>query len=578
MKSKIIIFLTLLISIHFSCKQGSESDGSIDQKADLIIINCNLFTGVDNLDSNDAILIKDGKILDFGKGEAFPNKQDEKTQIIDAKNNFVMPGFIEGHGHFTGLGMSILNLNFLDSKNWNEILAMVADKIENTESGEWIEGRGWHQEKWDELPSEDLNGYPIHDQLSQLSKDNPVILYHASGHSLFANQEAMDLAGVTNETNDPIGGRIVRDESGNAIGVFEERAMYLISAAYNNYLKNQSQDELQAKWVKAIELAQEECLKKGISSFQDAGASFKNIADYKKMAINGELDVRLWTMVRHDSNTMKGRLQDAKVVNAGNNFFTCNAIKTEVDGALGSFGAWLLKPYNDKSDFEGQNTTDVKEVQAIANLALKNDMQLCVHAIGDKANQVVLDIMEAEFEKIKEPKDYRWRIEHAQHLDPEDIPRFKTLNVIASMQAVHCTSDAPFVEKRLGNTRAKEGAYAWRSLIDAGAVVTNGTDAPVEDVDPLRSFYASVTRKRADNQMEFFTEQKMTRLEALKSYTINNAYAAFEEEMKGTLEIGKLADIVILDTDLLNCSDEDILTTKVKYTIVDGQIKFSAKE
>ena len=243
-----------------------------------------------------------------------------------------------------------------------------------------------------------------------------------------------------------------------------------------------------------------------------------------------------------------------------------------------SFGAWLLRPYNDKHNFTGQNTVTIDEVKTIAQISWERGLQLCVHAIGDRANREVLDIIEATFDTDPERKDLRWRIEHAQHLDTADIPRFKKLGVIAAMQGIHCTSDAPFVVKRLGLERAKYGAYPWRSLIDAGVVVTNGTDAPVEDVDPIESYYASVTRKRSNPDMEFFPEQSMTREEAIHSYTLACAFSAFEEQDKGSLEVGKLADIVVLSKDLVNCAEEEILDTEIQMTIVGGEVKYKKEE
>ena len=291
--------------------------------------------------------------------------------------------------------------------------------------------------------------------------------------------------------------------------------------------------------------------------------------------MDGELDLRLWAMARHGSETLKGKVGNYRKIGVGGDFFTCRAIKSEVDGALGAFGAWLLEPYNDKPGFVGQNTTDIYEVKRIADIALDNDMQLCVHAIGDRANKVVVDLFEERITSKPEGSDLRWRMEHAQHLDTADIPRFAELNIIASMQGIHCTSDAPFVEKRLGYERAKYGAYPWRSLLDAGVVIANGTDAPVEDVDPIESFYASVTRKRIDNGFEFFPEQSMSREEAVYSYTPGNAYAAFEEGIKGSIEKGKYADLVILSQDLINCTDDQILETKILSTIINGAVKYT---
>jgi predicted amidohydrolase YtcJ len=379
------------------------------------------------------------------------------------------------------------------------------------------------------------------------------------------------------ETPNPSGGEIVRDSRGKAIGVFEERAMSIVGQAHQEYLSTLSEEERKAKWLEGIRLAQEECLRKGITSFQDAGSRFYEIDGYKELADAGKFDLRLWVMLRHPYEEMKDRMEGLPVIDYGNGYFTCRAIKSEVDGALGSFGAWLLSSYDDKPDFVGQNTTKLETVSNIADLALAHDMQLCVHAIGDRANREVLDIFADKFAAQPDKKDLRWRIEHAQHIDPADIPRFKEMGVIAAMQGIHCTSDAPFVVKRLGEKRAREGAYPWRSLLDAGAVVTNGTDAPEEDVDPIESFYASVTRKRADTGFEFVPEQAMTRAEAIKSYTLSNAYAAFEEETKGSIEIGKFADLVVLSNNLISCADEEIMNTKVLLTIVDGKIKYDGR-
>ncbi len=542
--------------------------------ADLVILNANLYT-VDKAQPHaSAVAVKEGRITLVGDEALIQPTIGENTQVIDAQGQFVMPGFIEGHGHFSGVGFTALNLNFLDSKNWEEIVAMVEEKIKTAKPGEWIQGRGWHQEKWDHAPERQVHGYPYHDELSAISPDNPVILTHASGHSLFANKKAMEIAGLNKETPNPAGGEIVRGTNNEAIGVFEERAMSVIRAAHRDYLNGLSPEKRTQRWFQAIDLAQQECLTKGITSFQDAGSSFQEIERYKKMAEEGKLDLRLWAMVRHSYDKMHGQLDDFPIIDAGNHFFSSRAIKTEVDGALGAFGAWLLQPYSDKPNFTGQNTTPIEEVERIASLAVKHDMQLCVHAIGDRANRVVLDVFEKSFAKDKSKTDWRWRIEHAQHLNPDDIPRFRNMKVIASMQGIHCTSDAPFVEKRLGEQRAREGAYAWRSLLDNGVIIANGTDAPVEDVNPLPSLYASVTRKRTDTGMEFFTEQKMTREEALYSYTLGNAFAGFEEKEKGSIEVGKLGDFVILSKDLLNCADDEILDAKVLYSIVGGEVKY----
>jgi len=540
----------------------------------MIIVNANIYAVDTVYQSSTAMAIKDGLIVKIGSEDEILKMADDQTEKINAGGKFVMPGFIEGHGHYSGLGYSLINLNFLDSKSWESIVEAVAKKTAEVKPGEWIIGRGWHQEKWDSIPKQNIYNYPFHHTLSEASPENPVLLYHASGHSVYANKKAMEIAGITKETSNPVGGEIVRNSDGEAIGVFEERAMAVFKNKYNEYIASLDQKKLDSIWYKAIQFAENECLGKGITSFQDAGSSFDELDRYEKLAVENKMKVRLWAMMRQPANELEGKVSRYKKINIGNRFYTCNAIKSEVDGALGAFGAWLLEPYSDKPGFKGQNTTDIYDVKKIADMAMQNDMQFCVHAIGDRANRVVLDIYEGVMSKHPDKKDIRWRIEHAQHLSAVDIPRFAKSKIIASIQGIHCTSDAPFVVKRLGTERSKIGAYAWRSLLDNGVIVANGTDAPVEDVNPIKSFYASVTRKREDTGLVFFPEQKMTREEAIYSYTLGNAYAAFEETFKGSLRPGKVADIVILSNDLINCSDDEILNTKVLYTITDGKIRY----
>lgn len=568
MIKQLITFFLLIVGLY-SCSKNERPT------ADIIYENGNIWTVNEAQKTVDAVAVQKGKIIGTGSIEDMKDFRSENTKVIDLEGKFMMPGFIEGHGHFLGFGNSLLKLNFLDSKSWDEIVQMVAKAAEELPEGTWIEGRGWHQEKWTsgELVKNVL-GYPYHDELSALTPNHPVILRHASGHALFANKAAMDIAGVNVETVSPLGGEIVRDAGGTAIGVFEERAMDIIGNAFEYYKSGFSEEELKNDWLRAIEKAEQGCLENGVTSFQDAGTYFYDMEGFLERANAGEMRVRLYSMLRHSASEMAPVLDEYPMIGLGNDFFTCRAIKTEVDGALGAFGAWLLKPYNDKDGFHGQNTTSIDEVRAIAKLAEKHGMQLCVHAIGDRANKEVIDIMELAISK-NPTSDFRWRIEHAQHLDTTDIPRFREFGIIASMQGIHCTSDAPFVESRLGMERAKYGAYPWRSLLDNGVVIANGTDVPVEKIDPLACFYASVTRKRSDTGFEFYPEQSMTREEAVYSYTLGNAFAAFEEDIKGSIETGKYADFVVLSKDLINCSEDEILDTKILYTIVNGEIVYS---
>lgn len=562
---------TLLLVFAVLCACTKEEK----PKADIIYTNGNVWTVDQANERVSAVAILDGKIIAAGSDQEMNAFRSEQTTLFDLEGKFMMPGFIEGHGHFLGFGNSLLKLNFLDSKSWDEIVEMVAKAAEDLPEGTWIEGRGWHQEKWTSGKLvKNVLGYPYHDELSALTPNHPVILRHASGHALFANKAAMDIAGVDVETKSPIGGEIVRDANGVAIGVFEERAMGIISNAFQEYKSGFSDKELKDDWLRAIEQAEQGCLENGVTSFQDAGTYFYDMEGFVERANAGDMRVRLYSMLRHSAEEMAPILDEYPMIGLGNDFFTCRAIKTEVDGALGAFGAWLLKPYNDKDGFHGQNTTSIDEVRAIAGLAEKHGMQLCVHAIGDRANKEVINIMEGSISKNPE-SDLRWRIEHAQHLDTADIPRFRNLGIIASMQGIHCTSDAPFVESRLGMERAKYGAYPWRSLLDNGVVIANGTDVPVEKIDPLACFYASVTRKRSDTGFEFYPEQSMSREEAVYSYTLGNAFAAFEENIKGSIEPGKYADFVVLSNDLITCQEEEILNTKVLYTIINGEVVYS---
>ena len=292
----------------------------------------------------------------------------------------------------------------------------------------------------------------------------------------------------------------------------------------------------------------------------------------KAMADEDKLGIRLWVMVRAGLEREAQKLAQYRMVDYANGHLTVRAIKRSIDGALGSRGAWLLEPYSDKPDSTGLNTTPVEDIRATAKLAMQHGYQLCVHAIGDRANRETLNIFEEAFKADPGKKDFRWRIEHAQHLNPADIPRFGALGVIASMEGVHCTSDAPYVLARLGPKRAEEGAYVWQTLMKSGAVVTNGTDAPVEDVDPIASYYATVSRKLKDGSV-FYPDQRMSRMEALESYTLNGAFAAFEESSRGSLKTGKYADMVVLSKDILTIPEDDIPSAQVVYTIVGGKVR-----
>ena len=522
-----------------------------------------------------ALAVREDRIVAIGNNATVAKYIGEDTRLIDLNGRLAIPGIIEGHGHFVSLGQSMLVLDLRSAKSWQNVIAKVQEAVISTQPGEWIVGRGWHQEKWERPPRANVDGYPVHTSLSAISPNNPVLLTHASGHMCFANEAAMRIAGVDSTTDDPSGGTIVRDPSGNPIGIFRETAQSLITRAKHASDKLVSQEIQHRRTLQAIELATGECLKHGVTSFQDAGSSFALIDVFKRLADEGRLKVRLWVMVRDNNDLLARQLVHYRTIGQGHHYLTVRAIKRSIDGALGAHGAWLLAPYDDLLSSTGLNTTSINSLRRTAQLAMRHDFQLCVHAIGDRANRETLDIFEEAFQRDSDKKDRRWRIEHAQHLHKDDIPRFAEMGVIASMQGIHCTSDAVFVIQRLGARRAKAGAYVWRHLLDSGALVTNGTDAPVERIDPLACFHASVTRKLPSG-VTFFPDQRMTRDEALYSYTLGAAHAAFEEDLKGSLTVGKLADIVVLSHDITSCPAEEITKARVDYTIVGGRIRYSA--
>jgi predicted amidohydrolase YtcJ len=497
-----------------------------------------------------------------------------RTQVIDLHGMLAIPGFIEGHGHFTGLGEFRLGLDLREARTWDDIVAQVARAARQAKPGEWIVGRGWHQSKWARPPEPNVEGFPLHASLSKVSPDNPVMLTHASGHAAFVNARAMQAAGIMRATPNPKGGEILKDKAGNPTGLLRETAEGLVTRAYSEWREKRPPEERLAELRRIIGLATDECLSKGITSFEDAGSSLATADVFRAMARNGELRLRLWVMLGGSNHDLAANLDRYRADGEGDNHLTIRAIKRYMDGALGSRGAWLLEPYTDKPESRGFNTEDPAEIRQTAEMAIQHGYQLCVHAIGDRANRETLDIYEQVFREHPDKKDLRWRIEHAQHLSAIDILRFGKLGVIAAMQGIHCTSDAPFVIKRLGAKRAEEGAYVWQKLMQSGAVVANGTDTPVEDVNPIPNFYASVTRKKKDGAA-FFPDQRMTRGEALRSYTWNGAYAAFEEKFKGSLEPGKLADITILSQDILTIPEDDILSAQVVYTIVGGKVAYA---
>jgi predicted amidohydrolase YtcJ len=560
--------------------------------ADLVLEHGTLATLEATQPTAQALAVKDGRIVAIGSDADIQPYIGKTTQVIDLKGAFAMPGFIEGHGHFLELGDSLMQLDLTKAKDWGEIVAMVKTAVTKAKPGQWIIGRGWHQEKWTHAPQPNVDGYPLHASLDAVSPNNPVMLTHASGHGVYVNATVLNMVGIQKGTPDPEGGQIVKDASGEPVGFLRDNAMNPVHKALDASIKQRGEavNELYVRQYATI--ASMDALAKGITGFVDQGESFAALDQLKKLAGEGALPLRLYAEVDPTNGDygleaaaqyqkypaleqLKRFLPSHRIVGYADDHFTVRAVgEVYSDGALGTHTAWFLKPYDDLADSTGVSVLAPADIRAWADAALVDGFQVTTHAIGDRANREVLDVYQGEFASHPQAKDLRWRIEHAQHLDPADIPRFAKLGIIASMQSIHECSDAPYVVKRLGEERAKDGAYAWHSLIQAGAVIANGTDVPVENEDPIPNFYCAVTRRSKKDGVPFHPEQAMTREEALKSYTWNNAYATFTEGERGSLKVGKWADITVLSQDLLTVPEGNIPATQVVYTIVGGKIAY----
>ena len=542
--------------------------------ATMALINGHIVTVDSTRPEAQAVAIAGDRIIAVGTTAEIQRLVTPSTRVIDLQGRLAIPGFIEGHGHWMGLGQSKLQLDLTTVKNWDEIVAMVRDAAAKAKPGEWILGRGWHQEKWDKAPMPSVEGNPVHTTLSAASPNNPVYLTHASGHASFVNGKAMELAGITTATKNPDGGEIVRDAQGNATGLMRETAQRLVGGARSRSEAGRSAADVEAYNRRVVDLAGKDALSKGITSFHDAGSSFGTIDFLKKLADERQLPLRLYVMVRRESNaSMDSLLPKYRMIGYGNNMLTVRSIKRQIDGALGSHGAWLFQPYNDLPRSTGLVLETPEDIAGTADVAIKHGYQVNTHAIGDRANFEVLNIYERVFRANPDKKDLRWRIEHAQHVHPDDVPRFKKLGVIASMQGIHTVSDAPWIPPKLGAKRTPDESYLFRSLWNAGTVIMNGTDVPVEDANPIASFYGTVSRKTRDGSV-FTPEQKLTRLEALKTYTLNGAYGGFQEKDLGSISVGKLADITVLSKDIMTIPEDQIPTAEVVYTILGGEIKY----
>ena len=546
----------------------------INGSADLVLRNGKIVTVDGQSPQVSALAIKGDRITAVGNDRDMLRFTGRKTQVIDLKGMLAIPGFIEGHGHFYSLGASLIELELRYANNWDAIISLVAEEVKKLKPGTWIIGRGWHQDKWEAKPQPNVEGLPFHHKLSAVSPQNPVFLSHTSGHGVFINKAAMQAAGISRISVDPSGGEIVRDDYGEPIGMLREYAAQPVREALAAYKAQRTLKEIEADMRRQVLLAAQNAIENGITSFQDMGSTWEELDHLKIMAEEGNLPIRLYMAVQEPAVEMEKKLANYRLIGYGNNFLTIRCIGEKVlDGALGTHGGWLLEPYNDLPRSYGLNVTPIPEIRHSAELAIKHDYQLAIQGIGDRAARELFNIYEEQFSLHPEKQDHRWRIEHAQVTHPDDLPRYVALGVIPGTQGIFACSDGPWVLDRLGAKRTKERGYIFRSMAESGALIMNGTDPPVEEISPIASFHCSITRKLPDGSI-FQPEQRLTREQALQSYTINNAYAAFEEDIKGSITPGKLADITVLSRDIMTVPEEEIPGTEIVYTIIGGEVKY----
>ncbi len=532
-----------------------------------LLISGTIYTADDTHKVVEAVIIEDGRFTYVGDLVTARSKVETGHQHIALGEATAYPGFIESHGHLSSLGEAITNLDLNGVDSYQTIVGMVADAAAKASPGQVIKGRGWHQSKWSKQPSVMIDGFPTHRSLSEVSPNNPVFLGHANGHTALVNQAAMDALNLNYNTPTPDGGVIVKDGKGDPTGILHENA---IDLAYPLTALSK------ASSMAAILAAQAHAFQWGITNFHDAGASSTDIDAQLTLDESKQLKLRVYTMVSAQDEALTDHwLNRPPLIADDESRLTIRSFKAVMDGALGSRTAWLHQPYSDDPGTSGVQTFDEDRLVDIMNRSNAHSWQINTHAIGDKANTVVLD---AIHEASLSERDHRSRIEHSQHLQPSDIDRFASLGVIASIQAIHMSSDRPWAINRLGKERIESGAYVWRDLLNAGVHIANGTDVPVEPINPIANFYASVARKtlRGLPTGGYEIDQKLSREETLKSMTLWNAYAAFEEAEVGSISVGKRADMTITNQNLMTIDEADILATKPVMTIIGGEVVYKA--
>jgi len=528
--------------------------------ADLIVTHARIYTVDDTRPFVSAMAIQGGKVQFVGSEREALQLRGANTRMLDAGGQTIIPGMIDAHAHLFNLATFLRNLDVTDTRSYESIVARVADRIRTAQPNAWVIGRGWDQNKWGNTQ------FPTHDALSRVSPNNPVVLTRIDGHAILANAAAMKAAGVTAATKDPSGGKIERTPTGEPTGVFIDNAMELV----NRSIPPMTKDDMRAATLNAIT----EANKLGLVGVHDAGEPREVIDIFEELAKAGTFNLRAYVMISDDSAAIAHYFQRGPQSALYDGRLWIRSIKLYADGALGSRGAALLDPYADDAKNIGLLRTTAAHLQDVSTRALRQGFQVGIHAIGDRGNRIALDAFDNALKAVP-TADHRFRIEHVQVLDHADVPRFAQLGVIPSMQAVHQPSDMYWAPTRLGYARTL-GAYAWRSLLATGVIIPNGSDFPVERVNPLFSFHAAIARQDDNNWPPggWFPEQKMTREEALKAMTIWAAFAGFQENVTGSLTPGKYADFVILDRDIMRVPDEQVLGTGVIATYIGGRAVF----
>jgi predicted amidohydrolase YtcJ len=525
--------------------------------ADVVVTAGRIYTVDDAHPVVQALAIRGGRIVFAGPLRGALALAGSATRRLDFPGATIVPGLIDAHGHLSGLGQALNTVDLTGTKSYDEVIARVAARAKGMPAGSWVLGRGWDQNRWGDTR------FPTHEALTRAVPDHPVVLTRVDGHALLANAAAMAAAHVTAATRDPAGGRILRLPNGQPSGVFVDNAQGLVRRA----IPAPTHEEI----TRALADAAAEANRWGLTAVDDPGEPEVVIDAIEELAKRGALPLRTYVMIADDSAAIAHYFQRGPQSALYDGHVWIRSIKLYADGALGSRGAALLDPYSDDPGNYGLLVSTPAHLRAVAIAALRHGFQVCTHAIGDRGNRIVLDAYEAALDSVPTP-DHRFRIEHAQVLDHADIPRFAQLGVIPSMQSSHQTSDMYWAERRLGESRAY-GAYAWRSLLATGVVIPNGTDFPVEAVNPMRTFHSAVSREDEHDWPPggWHPEQKMTREEALKSMTIWPAYAAFQDSVMGSLSAGKYADFVVLDRDIMRIPAEEILATQVVATYIGGR-------